>query len=189
MSKLSHQDMRPTKQNKPAAGGSPQTFIVEDATQPSVDDRLAEFEAPAFEDPGPEFILPPKKNVTGLLEKLIFAGRITKEVTIDNIVFEISSLSNKEHGEVLRELYRFAESADLFTIRVLTLANAIRSVDGVSLDDIEIDGDFENNFHKRMSIIDCLQQSIVEKLFDEYNKLTEEEKKVDEKAADDLKNS
>jgi len=179
MSKLTHESMRPAKEDKKPAGQGPQTYVVDDATtapapEQNIDNRLAEFDAPEPEKTGAEFDLPPRKPISKTLEKLIFVGRISTEVEIDGAVFELSTLTNKEHGEIVRRMYRFAEAADLFIVRVLTLANAIKKIDGISLDDIDLDGSFEDDFHKRISIIDQLQLSVVEQLFEEYEKLVED---------------
>ncbi|KKL98110.1 hypothetical protein LCGC14_1827710 [marine sediment metagenome] len=195
--KLSHPDMGQTKQ--PVVQNSPrsQTYVVDDQTTPTepynpptptIDDRLAQFETPAEEPTVTEYPLPPKKSISKTLEKLIFIGKTTEEVEIDGIKFELSTLTNKEHGEIVKAMYRFSEAADLFTVRVLTLANALKKIDGLSIEDIEIEGDFEDNFHKRMSIIDYLQLSVVEELFDKYEGLIKEEDEASEEDKE-IKNS
>ncbi len=190
MSKLTHPDMNPTREAP--AKTKPQTFVVDDATRtapPTIDERMAQFEAPSHPQPsGMEYPLPPKKPVSQALEKLIFIGRLTDEVEIAGIKFEISTLTNKENNQIVKMMYNFSDAADLFTLRVLTLANAVRKIDGVTLDDLDIEGEFESDFHKRMSIIDNLQISVVSTLYEAYEKLTGEGEEV---AKDDeaLKNS
>ena len=189
--KISHSRMSPTKKEETSGGNSTQNYVVDDATVPSeVEDRLAQFEAPPEAHNSNSFSLPPQKSTSSALEKLIFIGRLTKSVEVGGVTFEISSLTNKEHGDVIRAMYRFSEAADLFTIRVLTLANALKKIDGMPIDDIDIGDieDFEDSYHRRMSIIDSLQLSVVEKLFDEYEDLVKEEEDVSDQNGD-LKNS
>lgn len=199
MSKLAHPDMVQARgeteasQNRP----KPQTYVVDDPTspagppgpaaetqpqQPTVDDRLAQFAAPPVDTQtgpsGAEYKLPEKRQLTKALEKLIFIGRISKEIEIADVKFELSTLTNKEHNEIVHMMYGFTDPADLFTIRLITLASALRSIDGVPVQDIDIEGEFESDLHQRMSIIDHLQLSVVEALYDEYEKLTAEEEDV-----------
>lgn len=198
MSRLEHPDMGQTKQPQSSRNvPQPQSYMVDDQTTPdgppdppapTIDDRLAQFEVLAPEPTGTEYPLPPKKPISKTLEKLIFIGKTTEEVEIDDVKFELSTLTNKEHGEIVKAMYRFSEAADLFTVRVLTLANALKKIDGLSIDDIEIEGEFEDNFHKRMSIIDYLQLSVVEELFDKYEGLIKEEDEASEEDKE-IKNS
>lgn len=198
MSTLSHPEIghakeTPSSKKQP----KPQTYVVDDQTTPAgppgpsaptIDDRLAQFNAPAQEPAETEYPLPPKKPISKMLEKLIFIGRTTEEVEIDGIKFELSTLTNKEHGEIVKAMYRFSEAADLFTVRILTLANALKKIDGMLIDDVELDGDFEDAFHKRISIIDYLQLSVVEELFNKYEELVgEEDEATDEDK--EIKNS
>lgn len=188
MPKISHSSMGQTRESKQQLE-EPRTYVVDDPAQapqaPSpqldLDDRLAQFGTPpvqAEEISPPENVaykMPEKKPVSEALQKLIFIGRLTKEVEIGGVVFEISSLTNKEHYEILQTLYTFTDPADLFTVRILTLANCLKKIDGVPLGSIEIEGEFESSLHKRMSIVDHLQLSVVEKLFDEYEELVKVE--------------
>jgi len=181
MSKFAHPEMGKVRDTSASQNLSkPETYIVEDATEPNatsqtVDDRLLQFDAQSANVPADTEYKLPKKKISETLEKLIFIGRLSSEVSISDIVFELSSLTNKEHNEIVHMMYGFDDPADLFTIRVLTLANSLRKIDGVLIDDIEIDGEFESAFHKRMSVIDHLQLSVVEKLYDAYEELVKEE--------------
>lgn len=190
MTRLEHKDMKQARETTVSQSRpKPQTYVVDDPTMPApttqppvqpppptVDDRLAQFAAPPSEPEksGAEFDIPERKPLTKALEKLIFIGRLSKEVEISGVKFEISSLTNKEHNEIVHMMYGFTDPADLFTIRLITLANALRSVDGVPIMDIDIEGSFESDLHRRMSVIDHLQLSVVETLYDEYEKLTTE---------------
>lgn len=191
MSKLSHPSMG--KVQSPQVNlPKPQTYVVADETQTnSIQDRLAQFEAPSQDtktETGIEFKMPVKKSLPEVLEKLIFIGRISEEIPIAGSKFEITTLTNREHAQIIKVMYGFTDPADLFTIRILTLANALKKIDGVALDDLQVEGDFEDDFHKRLSIVDNLQLSIVEKLYSEYEKLLKVESDVG-KDKEELKNS
>jgi len=190
MAKLTHTDMNSTEAPRQA---KPQTYVVDDATQPptsSIDERMAQFEAPPQQPQktGVEFPLPPKRPISKVLEKLIFIGRLNEEVEIDGVKFEVSTLTNRENNQIVKMMYNFSDAADLFTLRVLTLANAVKKIDGVALDDIDIEGEFESDFHKRISIVDNLQISVVSALYEAYEKLTGEEEEAS-KDDEELKNS
>jgi hypothetical protein len=189
MAKITHSKMGRVPSPAQSAGGK-EVYVVDDMSEQSeidtVDQRLAEFEAPstlenAPEDVAVEFKMPPRQNSETqkkTLESLIFMGRHSKEVEIADHKFEISTLTHKEHNNIVKELMTFGDAADLFTIRVLTLAYAVKSIDDVSLDDLDIGGDFENDYHKRTTIIDNLQLALVERLNAEYEKMVEEAESV-----------
>jgi hypothetical protein len=113
------------------------------------------------------------------LESILFLGRLTKLVEIAGAKFEISTLANKEQNDIVRELMNFGESADLFLVRTITLAHALKTVDGIKLDDMDVfseeeEGQFTSKYKRRQLIVDNLQLFVVEKLFDEYNNLLKE---------------
>ncbi len=177
MSKLSHQG---TSQSQVAP--APKNYVVENE---DINERLSQFE----EAEPVVFRMPPPKPVSKDLEKLIFIGRLTQIVEIGDTKFEISSLTNKEYNQILETLYRFKEASDLFKVRIVTLANCLRKIDGVSLDNIEIEGKFEDDFHKRISVIDNLQLLVVEKLYAAYEKLVAAKEEKEAGAEKELKNS
>jgi len=124
------------------------------------------------------------------LESIIFLGRLSKTIDVAGHKFEISTLTNKEQNDIVRELYSFNEGADLFVIRTLTLANSLKSVDSMKLDDMDVFSEeeeltFKTKFHRRMAIIDNMQLSVVEKLYNEYNELLKENEVVT--AGDEIK--
>jgi hypothetical protein len=193
MTKITHEDMGSSKETP--GGNRTQTYVVDDATSgppaSQLDERMAQFEAPAqqpAQSAGVEFPLPPKKPISKTLEKLIFIGRLTEEVEIGGATFEISTLTNKENNQIIKMMYNFSDAADLFTLRILTLANAVKRINGIELDDIDIEGEYESDFHKRMSIIDNLQISVVSELYSAYEKLTGEGEGASEDD-EELKNS
>lgn len=180
MAKIEHNSMRSVKDPGPGVVG-PQTYVVDDAS--NLEERISQFEAPA----APPVQAVETKPVSKDLEKLIFIGRVTSEVDISGSKFELGTLLNKEQDEIVKMLYTFTNPGDLFAVRSLTLAHALKSVDGMSLDDIQVGGDFESDFKRRVEIINCLQVSVVEQLFTEYEKLLGNVDKSVE--GDEIKNS
>lgn len=169
----------------PNVSSSPsQNFVVEDATNMpkdarTIDEHIKRFEAQP-EAPAPVVVEAPQpvNPNKARLESLLFIGRLTTELDLYGHRFEISSLTNKEHNQMVKELYKFGDGADLFTIRVLTLAHALRSIDGVPLDDVAVEGEFANPYYRRMAILDNMQLALVEKLYEEYSKLIAEVEEV-----------
>jgi hypothetical protein len=105
-------------------------------------------------------------------------GRLNKTVEIAGQQFEIGTLTNREQNEMLKELYNFGDGADLFAIRVLSLANALKTINGVKLDDLDVfseeEDQFTSSYKRRQAIIDNLQLVLVERLYNEYNTLVGE---------------
>jgi len=165
----------------------PQSYVVEDATSipndmPTIEEHLKKFEAKPEQQEKAVVVeapKPPNPN-KAKLESLLFIGRLTKEVDLYDHTFEISSLTNREHNQMIKELYKFGDGADLFTIRVLTLAHALKSIDGVSLDDVDVEGEFADDYHRKMAILDNMQLSIVETLYEKYSELISEVEKISE---------
>lgn len=121
----------------------------------------------------PPVVESPNKD---MLESLIFLGLITKEVEIGVFKFSITTLTHREHNLLMKELYKFGDGADLFTIRTLTLAHSVKLVNDVLLEDLPLsdkeESRLETKFDKKLAIIDSLQMSVVEKLFDAYTELS-----------------
>jgi hypothetical protein len=122
-----------------------------------------------------EQALPLKRQ--GQLEKLIFLGRAEREVNIMGVLFKLTTLTSKETSDMVKELTSTNET-DNTTIQILVLAQAIKSIDGVSINDIQVDGEFENAFKKRRFVVEQFQQVIVNKLVDEYQLLQDESRNV-----------
>jgi len=170
MAKMTHPSMRRAGE-KSVQTKAPKAYVVEDASSDKLDEQLKDFEQPK-EVQQFESSVPPERKKK--LESLVFLGKLSKDVKIMDHTFTLQTLTNKENNDIMKALYVFGDGADLFTIRVLTLANALKAVNGEPLGAIEIDGEFESDFHKRIAIIDDMQLLVIEKLYDAYNELLEE---------------
>lgn len=163
----------------------PQAFVVDDATSTidpqTIDEHIKKFEGTAEEEPqAPVHIEQPKMDNPNRkkLESILFIGKLTREVELFKNKFVLSTLTNKEHNMMVKELYKFGDGADLFTIRILTLANSLKTINEVPLDDLDVDGEFDNDYYRRMAVLDNMQLSLIEALYDEYSILVGEEEEV-----------
>lgn len=173
-----------------------ETYVVKDETHPEATNPLGNQEQvhysaagpigpPVGRPMGPPEIIPspvstspavesPNKN---MLESLIFLGRINEEVEIGEFKFGVATLTHGEHNSLMQELYKIGDSVGLFTMRTLTLAHAVKSVNDTPLEDLplseEEEARLETKFDKKLAIIDGLQMNVVERLFDVYNALIE----------------
>lgn len=199
MAKISHPSMHRTKpapvQNQPKQ----QVYVVEDATAeperlpgPSpIPQNILDMQPPA--PPVQEPVEEPKQ-VRSMLENLLFLGRATKKVSIGEIDFEISTLTQKENASLMKELYKAGDGADLFTIRALTLAYAIKSINGTPFDRIPLDSpedeaSLQNPLDKKLAIVENMQKNVIERLHDEYVDLVDDTDNLLDKSEEQLKNS
>jgi hypothetical protein len=125
----------------------------------------------------------------------LFLGSAKREVTIGKIKFEISTLTQRENSELVKELYKVSDGADLFVIRALTLAYAIKYVNNVPFDEVplssfEEEAKFSTALEKKIHILEKMQKNIVEKLHDEYiNLVDNSDKALEGDGGEQLKNS
>lgn len=208
MAKITHPSMRKAKVEPKKTQPTPQNFIVEDATmqQPPLD-HIPFVQPISLEEPSesptqiPQPVELPKSEPSkkSILENLLFLGRHTKEVNIEGLKFEISTLTQKENSNLMKELYKAGDGSDLFTIRVLTLAYAIKTIGGIPfesipLDDPQEESQFETAFDKKTAIIENMQKNVVERIHDAYIDLVDESDTIldgdkEEDGAEQLKNS
>lgn len=213
MVKITHPSMRRGRDT--SVQNPPETFVVEDvsgdpemeesqvvehvveADEEEVDEleeRLRQFETGSRKSYGDETTAAPYSNAPikskmskKTLEDLLFAGRVNKEFTIASNKYALSTLTNKEHNMVVKELYNLGDSTDVLIIKTLTLALALKSINNVSLDDIEVDGTFDSDLYRRKEIVDNLQLTVVERIYELYSGMVEESQKLVQ--GEDLKNS
>ena len=143
-------------------------FVVED---------LSSFgSAPEPQQAMAEVAMEPKPvvDVTGKkqLEDLLFLGRTISMVELAGHSFEISTLTHKEHRQLMAELYKVSDEANQFTVRLYTLAFVLRTIDGVRLEDVPVEGQFDSELARKIGLIDNMQYKIIERLFQEFERLT-----------------
>lgn len=195
---LNHPSVKKDGNTKPVS--TPQNYVVEDATNP--EEYLKQFEAPAeTQTPSSRPLMPAQETFDKArattakqrqtvdpetrkkLENIIFLGRLTKTIEIAGQQFELSTLTNREQNEVMKEVFESADGADLFKIRVLSLANGLKTINGIKLDDFDVfseeeEAEFSSAYKRRQAIVDNLQLTLVERLYDEYNSLLEENEQL-----------
>lgn len=193
MAKVTHPSMRRARDSS-VQRPEPQSYTVEDETgahsESYADPEATMQEVPAFVPPVPEEIkrepmlvdspqpaAEAKTERKSMLEDLIFLGRASKDVDIGGHNFVITTLTHREHNDLMKQLYKFGDGADLFTLRTLTLAFALKSVNGTPLEEmhmpLEEEEKFSSDFDKKLGIIDTMQMNVVTKLYDAYNELAD----------------
>jgi len=195
MSPIEHPSMRKAKVVSKQPAPQQETYVVDDATserEPPVEilaesNPVTESEAPVEIEKEEEPDIPAR----GMLESLIFLGNASKDIEIGGMNFVINTLSHKDNTLLMKNIYNLGEGVDLFTIRTITLAYALISVNGMKIEDIPLTDAIDvtkinNMFEKKKAIINSMQRSVVEKIHDAYVVLTDE---IDESLdGDQIKN-
>lgn len=102
------------------------------------------------------------------IELLVNIGRTTTDILIDGVSFGLRTLKNKEAREATLSIFNCANDAEAaYEIRRQTLAKAIFQIDGQDIE-LALGG---NGFDLKLSLIDEMEETIVKRLYDEYNAL------------------
>ena len=117
-----------------------------------------------------------------ILSKLIFLGKTSNTVEIQGFSFEIETLSEKMSREVLSEILMLPEKQRLAYIKGITLSKSISKINNVSFDEMVIEKlNFENKevtdlnlSMAKSEVVNSLQISVTNKLYEAYEKLTED---------------
>lgn len=126
------------------------------------------------------------------LRELIFLGKVLEEVIIDGFRFEISTLTSKEKRELVISLSQVSGGGVAAHLRTEALSFALKKVNGVPLEELyEFYGGNEEGLDvidKKRFILENMQASLVEKLFEEYESIVERSEGLySEKFGDDVK--
>lgn len=104
------------------------------------------------------------------LEDLIFLGASTKEVTLGTFVFSLATITAKEQEEVFKYSLLLKEAERVLFFKKGVLALSIKKINGRNFSSyLE-----EDTFQARISVIESMQQSVYDKLFEELDKITTE---------------
>lgn len=117
-----------------------------------------------------------------ILNKLIFLGKTSNTVEIQGFVFEIETLSEKKSREVLSEVLMLPEQQRLAYIKGITLSKSISKINNVSFDEMIVEKlNFEgkeitdvNMSMAKSEVVNSLQISVTNKLYEAYEELTKE---------------
>lgn len=127
------------------------------------------------------------------LSLLATTGRIEEEVVVGGFKFKLASLTSGEQDDVVSavSLVSGDDLVKLGQLRLQILARAIRSVNGVPLENLyqgpdkHPEGVSIRAVEKRMVILRSWQLAFTVKLFDEYSKVLERSEKAFEVASED----
>lgn len=111
-----------------------------------------------------------KKPISELKDLVLF-GKVEEEVYLGGYKFLLSTLKGREQRELLKKLLKLDNEERLMHIKEFTLSYALKSINSVPLEDLYDDGETNDVFQKRVSVISDMQASLVEKLFEKYDKL------------------
>lgn len=136
-----------------------------------------------------------KFSFSSLINEVIFLGKLTKEVEIQGMKFEIKTLTEEESRSVVEKLFRIPEASRMACIRSMTLSKAIDKIGGYDFTEIassvlQEEGKEVNDRtveFKKNEIVLKLQTSVTNDLFTEYEKLIE--KKEEASGGSEIKNS
>jgi hypothetical protein len=144
--------------------------------------EMEEAEAAPAEEEAPQSI--------SELRDLLFFGKITEKVQIGGFIFELTSLTNKQHNNLIAKLLKLGEEDRILHIKTYTLAESMQSINGVPVAEI-LDIPDMDPFDAKLKIISELQSTLVEKLFDEYERINRTSDGIikGEDIRDQLKNS
>ena len=110
------------------------------------------------------------------LEKLIFLGRVEKDVSIAGFKFKMCTLNNSQQRFLLGELTKIKEEERVFFLKTGTIALSM-----VSINDIPFDAYIRNesdDFYVRMEFFNNLQSNLIDILFKKYGEIYEESNKL-----------
>lgn len=184
---VSHPSMRRAKmEQRQSTTQKPEVYVVDnaDSVSQSANEDILSVNERASEEKAK--IVKVETETRNLLEALLFAGRATRKVEISGLKFEISTLTQKENSDLVKELYKASDGADLFIIRAITMAYAIKSVNGVPFDEVPLgsiqeEAQFETALDKKLYLLEKMQKNVVEKLHDEYIDLVDKSEVILEK--------
>lgn len=113
------------------------------------------------------------KGLRGL-EDLIFLGAARKDVSIGDFEFQLTTLSNREQNMIFKEALSLSEKERLMFFKKGILALSIKKINKRLLSSyLE-----EDTFYARLDLVEGLQQSIFEFLFNEIESMIAESSKL-----------
>jgi len=109
-----------------------------------------------------------------VLEDLIFIGAVKETVNLFGKQWALETLSSDQQIEVMTVTGNYDTLTRIYAIKLEILARSLKAVDDIPLTDVK----------ENLEFIKKLQQPVVNKLYDEYEKIqqkqTESLKEIDE---------
>jgi|14_taG_2_1085336.scaffolds.fasta_scaffold145595_1 hypothetical protein len=118
----------------------------------------------------------PKKLKLSSLKDLIFLGKLTKKELINGFLFEVSTLSISEQKLIMKNIMKSEEVDRLLDIKPLTMSYALRTINGVPLEDLSDNEDLPVE-QRRLNVVLNMQISLVERLHRIHEELVAESSK------------
>lgn len=111
------------------------------------------------------------KPVPSELRDLVLFGLVIEDVVFGGYTFNISTLSNRQQKRLVRRLMTLDSEDRVMNVKPLTLSQAIRSVNGVPLEDLYDGEEGLSVDDQKVEVISDFQSNLVDKLFDSYEEL------------------
>jgi len=115
-----------------------------------------------------------KKMSLKSLKDLLFLGRSENIITIEGIDFKLKTITAEEQRNIILKIMKMQEEYRILSAKIVTLAFSITSINNVpfeSFTDDNLDGDI---YDKRIAIVEQLQASVIDKLYNFYEKMVKE---------------
>jgi len=132
---------------------------------------------------------------SSILNKIIFCGKNTKDIKVQDLTFTVKTLSEKENRKIVDILLKSPEEERMTFVRAATLALAVDKINETPFDEIiqdklgeGTDLNKEELFKEKAEVILTLQNNVVSKIFEGYESLLSETRES-LNADSELKNS
>jgi hypothetical protein len=113
------------------------------------------------------------KELKGL-ENLIFLGANTRDIKLGEFSFTLSTLSAKQQEIIFKSALDILEQERILLFKKGVLASSIKRINGRPLSSyLE-----EDTFEARIELVETLQQSVFDLLFEELDEITSEAGKI-----------
>ena len=113
------------------------------------------------------------KELKGL-ENLIFLGANTRDIQLGEFSFTLSTLSAKQQEIIFKSALDISEQERILFFKKGVLASSIKRINGRPLSSyLE-----EDTFQARLELVETLQQSVFDLLFEELDEITSEAGKI-----------
>jgi hypothetical protein len=106
-------------------------------------------------------------------KNLALFGKLVEDISIGDSTIKISTLSSRQQKEIVKRLMKIEQDERILNIKPYTLAEAIVSVNGLSLNEIYSGEQHLSEYEQKVEVIMEFQASLVDKIFEHYEKMVE----------------
>lgn len=111
------------------------------------------------------------------IRDLVLFGKVIEDFNIGGYKFKISTLTNRQQKELVKKLMKLDDENRLADVQVLTLTEAIISINDVQLEDLFSGSEQLSVDEKKYEVISELQSGLVNRLFSLYESLVKKSNK------------